>query len=82
VHSAAQNGHEIIVRLLLDNSTEKDKENKDENTLLLIAALNNHESVVQLLIEMGAAVQSCDNDGWTAIQKVLLRKQTGSNKIL
>jgi ankyrin repeat protein len=32
--------------LLLDNNAENNKENKDENTPLFLAALNNYESVV------------------------------------
>jgi ankyrin repeat protein len=48
--------------LLLDNGAENDKENKDEITSLLLVALNDHEFVVQLLIEKGAAMQFCNNN--------------------
>jgi hypothetical protein len=49
---AAQNGHEAVVKLLLDTGkVEADFRDKDGQTPLCWAALNGHEAIIKLLLD-------------------------------
>ena len=51
---AAENGHEVVVRLLIEgNRVDINTKTCMQNTPLLLAAGNGHEAVVRLLIESG-----------------------------
>ncbi|KAI1758603.1 hypothetical protein GGR53DRAFT_235544 [Hypoxylon sp. FL1150] len=54
---ACENGHEAVVRLLLENGAELDFEDAS-GTLLAHAALGGHEAVVEVLIQKGADIDS------------------------
>ena len=60
---AAYNGHEAIVRLLLEAGADKEAKDNDGFTPLINAAYNGHEAVVRLLLEAGADKEAKDNDG-------------------
>ena len=50
-----KNGHEAVVKLLLEKGAELETKDKDYGrTPLLWAAENGHEAVVKLLLEKGA----------------------------
>jgi hypothetical protein len=51
---AALNGHEAVVKLLLEKGAELEAKDEDGRTPLLWAARNGHEAVVKLLREKGA----------------------------
>ena len=51
---AAQDGHEAIVRLLLEAGANKDG-------LIGVAASNGHEAIARLLLEAGADKEAKDN---------------------
>jgi ankyrin repeat protein len=84
---AAGNGHEAVVKLLLEKGVEletKDKSNYGQ-TPLSWAAGNGHEAAVKLLLEKGAELETKSNDGQTplsyaawngheAVVKLLLEK--------
>ncbi|RYO80668.1 hypothetical protein DL762_007533 [Monosporascus cannonballus] len=56
---AAENGHEAVVKLLLERGADfKLADNIYGETLLLWAARNGHEAVVKLLLETGADFKS------------------------
>lgn len=55
IHVAAQYGHTHLVKLLLKYS-DVDVESKNLETPLMIAALNNNEQTIELLITSGANV--------------------------
>ena len=60
---AAEEGHEAVVKLLLEKGAEL--ETKDKNygqTPLLLAAEKGHEAVVKLLLEKGAEIETKDKD--------------------
>jgi ankyrin repeat protein len=66
---AARNGHEAVVRLLLENG-KVNVESKDGygQTLLSVAAENGHEAVVQLLLKTGKVnVESKHDYGQTPL---------------
>jgi ankyrin repeat protein len=83
---AAANGHEVVVKLLLEKGAEL--EAKDSNygqTALSWAAEKEHEAVVKLLLENNAELETKSNSGWTpllytvyygreAVVKLLLEK--------
>jgi ankyrin repeat protein len=65
---AVQNGHEVVMRRLLEKSPRaviaKDKKGW---TVLHEAARNGHEAMVQLLLKKGADVDAKDDDGLTSL---------------
>ena len=50
---AAENGHEAVVKLLLEHKAEAESKDKWDRTPLSWAAENGHEAVVKLLLEPG-----------------------------
>ena len=50
-------GHEICVRLLLDNGADVDAVQDGGNTPLLLAAARGHDAVMRLLIDRGADIR-------------------------
>ncbi|RHZ61465.1 ankyrin repeat domain-containing protein [Aspergillus thermomutatus] len=58
--SALKNGHEAMMKLLLDEGVDPDailfEGSRMETTALYMAASNGHDAIVKLLIEMGANV--------------------------
>jgi hypothetical protein len=51
---AVMNGHEAVVRLLLEKGAELESKDSEGQTPLSWAAAKGHEAVVQLLLEKGA----------------------------
>jgi hypothetical protein len=87
---AAQNGHEAVVRLLLEKSAELEtKDNHYGQTPLSWAARNGHEAVVALLLEKGVGLETKDKyfsqtplswaarNGHEAVVTLLLEKGAG-----
>ena len=66
---AAENGHEMVVKLLVEKGADvNSKDDRDGWTPLWRAAENGHEAVVELLVEKGADVNSKeDRDGRTPL---------------
>ncbi|KAL8300792.1 hypothetical protein RB593_010240 [Gaeumannomyces tritici] len=60
---AAENGHEAVVRLLLDRGADKDAKVGDGRTPLHWAAAGGHEAVARLLVEAGADKEAKDGCG-------------------
>ena len=83
---AAIQGHEAVVKLLLEKGAElESKDNINGRTPLSWAAIQGHEAVVKLLLEKGAQLESKDDFGQTplswaaengheAVVKLLLEK--------
>jgi len=67
LHLSAENGHENIVRFLLDSGAETDASDGFGFTALHHAAKNGHTRVVAALLENGADVDATDHQGWTAL---------------
>jgi tetratricopeptide (TPR) repeat protein len=64
---AAYNGHDEIVKLLLENNANVDVMEVDGEPVLIIAARKGHEGVVRILLESGANVEARDGLGETAL---------------
>jgi len=64
---AAENGHEAVVKLLLDiGKVNTDSKNKYKQTPLSLAIEKRHETIVKLLLKKGAEVGIENRGGWTA----------------
>ena len=64
---AARNGHEAVVRQLLDRGAVVDAKDRTRGTPLLSAAENGHEAVVRQLLDRGADVDANDYGGRTPL---------------
>jgi ankyrin repeat protein len=51
---AAQNGHELCLRVLLEAKADPNKATSDGETALMFAAQNGHELCLRVLLEAGA----------------------------
>ncbi|PYH37863.1 glycerophosphocholine phosphodiesterase [Aspergillus neoniger CBS 115656] len=78
LHVAARFGHDKCAKILLEGNGEQKADTElAENTYswtpLFIACVDGALSVVELLIEAGANLESCDSSGWTAKEHASLR---------
>jgi hypothetical protein len=64
---AAESGHEIVVKLLLEKGAELETKDNRSRTPLSYAAYSEHEAVVKLLLEKGAELETKDNRGRTPL---------------
>lgn len=67
---AALNGHEEIVKLLIEAGCKLDCRNSDKDTPLLDAVENGHLGVVKLLLEAGVNPRKADAEGHEPLDKV------------
>ena len=65
LHTASENGHLAICRLLIDKGAQVEaKDGWNGRTPLLWAARRGHIEIVRLLCDRGADVEARDNIGW------------------
>jgi hypothetical protein len=64
---AAENGHEAVVKQLLEKGAYPDLKDKYGQTPLLWAAENGHEAVVKQLLDKGADIDTRDEDNQTPL---------------
>jgi ankyrin len=66
LHAAARNGHEKVVKVLLDSGAlVEEAETKNGGTALYIAAEHGHEKVVNVLLGSGVNKEVRDDRGQT-----------------
>ena len=63
---AAENGHEMVVKLLLKADADVNGQDPYGKTALHIAAQHGHMAVAKVLLQAKADVNMKDNHGWTA----------------
>ncbi|KAF3077394.1 hypothetical protein CFAM422_000021 [Trichoderma lentiforme] len=64
---ASGNGHEAIVKFLLQHNAKADTEDHANRTPLLWAAMNGHNIIIELLLRSGASIDAADNSYGTAL---------------
>lgn len=69
---AAENGHENVVRWLLDDGTDLDAQCGDYTDAVAAACLNGQVEIVQMLLEGGADVNAPDNIHGSALQAAVI----------
>lgn len=67
LHWAVTEGHEAVVRLLLENGDIHSRLDETGETALHLAARSTNAAMVRLLIENGARVNERDDTGYTAL---------------
>lgn len=67
LHYAAANGHDDIVRLLIDNSAYIDAASPNGTTPLMMAARGNHVTTMKVLLDGGADAKLKNQIGMTAL---------------
>jgi uncharacterized protein len=67
LHYAATNGHDDVVKLLLDHSAYVDAGSPNGTTPLMMAARGGHLSTVKLLLDEGADLRVKNQIGMTAV---------------
>lgn len=67
LHTAALQGHETIVKLLLEKGADVNVKDRDGRTALHMASSQGHDVVTRLLLEKGIDVGAEDKIGWTAL---------------
>ncbi|XTI82236.1 ankyrin repeat-containing domain protein, partial [Cenococcum geophilum] len=77
LHWAAIEGHEAMVKLLLDHNANIDTKDEDEWAALHWAAIREHSAVVQLLLENRADVEAADGSEYGT---ALIRASMGGHK--
>jgi ankyrin repeat protein len=79
---AAKNGHEGVVRFLLEKGAEVDWMDPNGRTALCEGASGAHEAVVKLLLKNGAEVDSKDNSGETPLSHAAYKGHQAVVKLL
>lgn len=82
LHIAAQKGHEGIVNVLLEHSTDINERDSDGRTALMHAVIHGHEGVVARLLERGARPGDLDNRRQSALYWAVLQRNENILKIL
>lgn len=78
LHIAAQKGHERIVRvLLLRGNMDVNNQDSDCRTPLIHAIIENHDSVVRLLLSHGARIAVYDREGRSGLHWAVLYRRLG-----
>ena len=79
---ATANGHEAVVKLLLEKGAELKAKYTHSWTALSWAAEKGHEAVVKLLLEIGAELEAKDKYGWTALSRAAYKGHEAVVKLL
>lgn len=82
LHLAAQNGHERIVRVLLQHNIDCNEVDSDGLTPLIHAIIGGYEAVVTLLLSNGAHIDKVDSEGRTALHFAVIHKRKAVLRIL
>ncbi|KAK9849765.1 hypothetical protein MYU51_013321 [Penicillium brevicompactum] len=78
LHIAAQKGHERIVRvLLLRGNMDVNNQDSDGRTPLIHAIIEDHDSVVRLLLSHGAQIAVYDREGRSGLHWAVLHRRLG-----
>jgi hypothetical protein len=82
LYLAAANGHEAVVKLLLEKGAELESKNKNGQTPLSLAAWRGNEAMVKLLLEKSAELESKNKNGQTPLSLAASRGSEAVVKLL
>jgi ankyrin repeat protein len=77
--AAAREGHEVVVRLLLEKGANVDAEDKGCRTALMWASQRGCVPIAKVLLEKGANINRAEKDGYTALILAVHRGQVAGN---
>jgi ankyrin repeat protein len=77
--AAAREGHEAVVRLLLEKGANVDAEDKGCRTALMWASQRGCVPIANLLLEKGANINKADKNGYTALILAVNRGHVAGN---
>ena len=72
LHEAANEGHRVMVQLLLDRGANPNKAEKCGYTPLHKAAFHGHKDVIKLLLDRGANPNKAEEYGYTPLHKAAM----------
>ncbi|KAK7718128.1 hypothetical protein SLS63_010513 [Diaporthe eres] len=73
---AAENGHNMMVRDLLEKGANVEADDPCERRSVSLAAMNGHELSVTFLLDFGAMLEAKDEDGQTALSWAAMNGHT------
>ncbi|TGO12755.1 hypothetical protein BPAE_0808g00010 [Botrytis paeoniae] len=83
LHIAAQNGHDRIVRRLIQsNNANCDEKDSESRTPLMAAVIEGHEDVVSTLLSCGANINEVDGEGRSALHLAVLHRRERVIRVL
>ncbi|KAF4949398.1 hypothetical protein FSARC_13488 [Fusarium sarcochroum] len=82
LHLACLNGHESIVKFLLERGADTEARQENGATPLDDACWRGHQSVVQLLLKWGAETQVYDHNSWSPLLSATAFKNKSIVKLL
>ncbi|VUC34872.1 unnamed protein product [Clonostachys rosea] len=82
LHMAAQKGHEGIMCVLLEHSTNINERDSDGRTALMHAVIHGHANIIMLLLERGARPGDLDNRRQSALYWAVVQRNAAILKIL
>ncbi|KFY78498.1 hypothetical protein V498_09097, partial [Pseudogymnoascus sp. VKM F-4517 (FW-2822)] len=80
--SAITQGHESVVKLLLDNGANMKEQENDGRPPLSLAVWIGQEAVVEVLLKEGANIDAQDRYGWTALSLAARSGQEAAVELL
>ncbi|KAI9148148.1 AkeP protein [Paramyrothecium foliicola] len=75
LHIAAQEGHEHLVRMLLQHGIDPNEQDSDGLTPLMHATIEDHHNIVHLLLTHGARLGVADRESRTALHWAVLHQR-------
>ena len=82
MYTLAMLGQAAVVGKLLDHKPNKNSQDENGQTPLMMACSRNHLEVVRLLCNNGADVNTQDNDGNTSLHLVISNNSQKITKVL
>ena len=74
LHFVAREGFNKLLNLLLEAGADKGAKNQNKNTLLKLAAINEHEAIVATFLQQGANINEKTEQSGNALQEAVFKR--------